>query len=223
MRLIEVLPDYEIKRWSRTPILSNEDRKHYFRLDDIVTELIKRVKDPNNKVGLLLSYGYFKASGKFYNQKDFKLTDVRIAAKILGVSVSKYFSEQYSDRTRQKHRLLILNQCGYTEFSKAEIAFENFVEDFVASQMHPRRLFYVLVETLRNKKIELPSYDRIARSITTKFSAFEKTALQAIAKTINPTQEDTLDQLTKTNGEDYQRPLLTRLKIDYAINAANAN
>ena len=54
------------------------------------------------------------------------------------------------------------------------IFFESVVADLVANQMHPRKLFYVLVETLRNKKIELPSYARIARSITEKFNAFEK-------------------------------------------------
>lgn len=91
MRLIEVLSDYEVKRLSRVPALSDADRRHYFKLDDTVTALVKRAKNVNNKVGLLLSYGYFKASGKFYSQKVFKPADVRIAAKILGVDPFKRF------------------------------------------------------------------------------------------------------------------------------------
>ena len=188
MRLIEVLPDYEVKRLNRPPMLSDDDLKHYFRLDETVTKLIKSVKEVNNKIGLLLSYGYFKTSGKFYNQKTFKSSDIKAAAKMIGVTASKNFTEKYSDRTRQKHRLLILDRCGHVEFSSAEDFFESVVEDLVANQMHTRKLFYVLVETLRNKKIELPSYDRIARSITEKFNAFEKAMLKTIVNMITPLQ-----------------------------------
>jgi hypothetical protein len=212
MRLIEVLPDYEVKRLSRTPTLSVDDIKQYFKLDETVTELLKGVKDANIKIGLLLSYGYFRVSGKFYSQKVFTVADIKMAAKILGVTASKDFTAKYSDRTRQKHRLLILDAYGYVEFSKAEDFFESTVKDLVANQMHPRKLFYVLVETLRNKKIELPSYDRIARSITEKFNAFEKTALITIENAITSVQKEALDQLTSTTGEYYQRLLLTRLK-----------
>ena len=212
MRLIEILPDYEVKRLSRTPILSVDDRKQYFKLDETITELIKGVRDANIKIGLLLSYGYFKISGKFYSQKIFTAADIKMAAKILGVTASKDFTAKYSDRTRQKHRLLILDRCGYLEFSKSEDLFESIVKDLVTNQMHPRKLFYVLVETLLNKKIELPSYDRIARAITKEFNAFEKTALIAIENTITSVQKEALDQLTSTTGDYYQRPLLTRLK-----------
>lgn len=211
MRLIEVLPDYELRKFSRVPLLSGDDQKHYFRLDETVTALIKNVKEVNNKVGLLLSYGYFKASGKFYSQKIFKAADIKAAAKILGVTVSKDFTEKYRDRTRQKHRRLVLESCGCVEFSNSEDFFEGVVEDLVVNQMHPRKIFYVLVETLRNKKIELPSYDRIARSITEKFSTFEKTALKTIANVMTPFQKEALDHLITTE-EDYHRPLLTRLK-----------
>lgn len=210
---MEVLPDYEIKRLSRAPIISDEDRKLYFKLDQSVETLIKQAKEPHNKIGLWLSYIYFKVSGRFYHQKKFRSHDIGMAAKILGVTITKDFSTQYSDRTRQKHRLLILEHCGYTEFSKAADLFENIVQDLVASQMYPRKLFYILIETLRNKKIEAPSYDRIARSVTQKFNAFEKAALQTISRMITSEQAEALNQLTSTPKEEYQRPLLTRLKV----------
>jgi TnpA family transposase/uncharacterized FlaG/YvyC family protein len=212
MRLIEVLPDYEAKRFSRPPTLSNNEQKHYLRLDETVTRLLKSVKEAHNKVGLLLQYGYFKASGKFYTQKMFKTADIKFVTKSIGLTLSKDFPSEYIDRTRQKHRLLILESCGYVEFSSAEIFLEEVVEDMVAQQMHPRKLFYFLIEKLRNKKIELPSYDRIARIITEKFTLFEKTTLQTMANAITPELQEALDQLTNTTGEYYQRPLLTRLK-----------
>ncbi len=42
MRLIEVLPDYEAKRFSRPPVLTSDDRKKYFKIDDSIRELVKR-------------------------------------------------------------------------------------------------------------------------------------------------------------------------------------
>ena len=212
MRLIEILPSYEIRLFYNPPILSIDDQKYYFKVDETVMNLLKGIKENHNKVGLLLQYVYFKAGGKFYTQSLFKSGDIKFVEKVIGVSVSKDFSKRYIDRTRQKHRLLILETCGYIEFTGAEMLFAQRVENLVAQQMHPRKLFYLLIEELRNKRIEIPSYDKVARIVTEKFGIFEKSVLQAIVDIITPTQREALDHLVCTTGEYYQRPLLTRLK-----------
>ena len=211
MSLIEVLPDYEAKRFDKTPTLSNDEQKHYFRLDGPIVELVKGL-EAHHKIGILLQYGYFKASGKFYTQQMFKVADIKFVAKLLGLPTPRDFSSEYSDRARQRHRLWILERCGYVEFSSAEDFFEELVQDMVSQQMHPRKLFYFIVEKLRSKKIELPSYDRIVRTITEKFNSFEKNVLQTIARVITPELEEALEQMISTAGEHYQRTLLTRLK-----------
>jgi TnpA family transposase len=213
MRLMQVLPDYESKRFNRVPVLSEADRKTYFKLDPSLKTLLQQAKEPHNQIGLWLSYVYFKVSGRFYSQKQFRTYDLQMIAKLLGISLPADFATQYNDRTRQRHRLLILEHCGCTEFAQAGDLFENIIQDLVVSQMHPRKLFYVLVETLQHKKIEVPSYDRIARSITQKFNAFEKAALQTITQTLTPSQAEALEQLLATPEAEYQRPLLTRLKV----------
>ena len=76
MSLIEVLPDYEAKRFDKPPTLSNDEQKHYFRLDDPISELIKGVREERNKIGIVLQYGYFKASKKFYTKQMFKVSGV---------------------------------------------------------------------------------------------------------------------------------------------------
>lgn len=213
MRLIEVLPDYEAKRFSRPPVMTSDDRKKYFKIDDSIHASIEKTKQPDNKVGLLVQYGYFKLCGKFFMTKAFKPADIKAAAKKLGITASNDFVEKYKDRTRQKHRVKILEACGYIDFDSAIATFEEAVADMVDKQMHPRKLFYVLVEQLRQKKIELPSYDRIARTITDKFHVFEKIVVQKIVDIITPEQQEALNQLIMTEGESYERALLTRLKI----------
>lgn len=210
---MEVLPDYEAKRFSRSPTLTNDDRKKYFKIDDSIRGVIDKTKQPDSQIGLLVQYGYFKVSGKFFTTKSFKLADIRAAAKNLGVTPSDNFIEKYTDRTRQRHRLLILDACGHIDFGSAIDVFEEAVSDMVEKQMHPRKLFYVVVEQLRQKKIELPSYDHIAKTITDKFHAFEKTVVQNIADIITPEQQEALNQLIITGNESYERALLTRLKL----------
>ena len=212
MRLIEVLPDYEAKRFGRPPALTSEDRKKCFKIDDSIRAFIDKTKQTDKKIGLLVQYGYFKVCGKFFTTKGFKLADIKAAAKSLGVTPSDNFLENYTDRTRQKHRLLVLDACGHLEFSSAITTFEEIVTDMVEKQMHPRKLFYVLVEQLRQKKIELPSYDRIARTITDKFHTFEKIVVQTMVDIISTEQQEALNQLIMTDGEVYERALLTRLK-----------
>ena len=213
MRLIEVLPDHEAKRFSRPPSLTSDDRKKYFKIDDSIRAYIDKTKQTDKKIGLLLQYGYFKVCGKFFTTKVFKAADIKAAAKSLDIIPSENFLENYGDRTRQKHRLFVLDACGHVEFSSAIGVFEELVTDMVDKQMHPRKLFYVLVEQLRQKKIELPSHDRIARTITDKFHAFEKTVVQTIVDVILPEQQEALNQLFMTEGEAYERALLARLKI----------
>lgn len=44
MRLIEVLPDYEAKRFARPPVLTSDDRKKYFKIDDSIRAFIDKTK-----------------------------------------------------------------------------------------------------------------------------------------------------------------------------------
>ncbi|KTD06588.1 hypothetical protein Lgra_3365 [Legionella gratiana] len=61
-----------------------------------------------------------------------------------------------------------LEHCGYIDINHALPIFDEMIGDMVDKQMHPRKLFYILVEQLRQKKIEVPSYHRIARTIIRK-------------------------------------------------------
>jgi len=213
MRLMDVLPDSEVKRFNRSPAFNSDDRKSHFKVDELIREAIKNTKKTAGQIGLLLQYGYFKASGTFFTNKYFKSADIKYASKILGVTTPVDFLEQYTVRMHQRHRLLILDVCGHIEFTSAISFFDEAVSDMVEKQMHPRKMFYVLVELLRQKKIELPSYDRIARTITEKFHGFEKNIIQKMAEIITSVQEEALDQLTEIPENHYERSLLTRLKV----------
>lgn len=213
MRLMEVLPNYEASRYDRPPTFTNEERRSVFKLDLWLREVIKTIRRDENKIGLLIQYSYFKVAGRFFLTKVYRSADIKAAAKEIGVTPSKDIIKLYTDRTRQKHRLLILKKFGYLEFNNAIDSFDDLVTGMVDKQMHPRKLFYVLVEELRQRKIELPSYDKIVRTITDKFHQFEEIKLNHIAELINDEQVEALNQLVIADGGDaYERALLTRIK-----------
>jgi len=63
MRLIEVLPNYEAKRFDKPPVLTQDERKSCFQVDLSISSMMDKTKQDINKVGLLLQYGYFKVTG----------------------------------------------------------------------------------------------------------------------------------------------------------------
>ena len=146
MRLMEVLPEKEAKRFNQPPAFNGDDRKNHFKLDDLIREAIEKAKQTESQIGLLLQYGYFKASGKFFTSKSFKSADIKFASKILDVTAPTDFLEKYTDRMHQKHRLFILDICGHVDFGSAVQLFEESVGDMVENKcIHENCFIFLLI------------------------------------------------------------------------------
>ena len=210
---MEVLSQQERKRLSYPPLLSLSDKRVYFQIDDLLKSHISNVRLHINKVGLVLQTGYFRASGTFYEKSKFRASDIKFVADILGLQVSAKDLEHYGDRTRQQHRKIILEILGYTAFSESEDLLQSLIQDMVSKQMHPRNLLSAISETLRYKKIEMPSYTYLAKLMTREFNHFEDEKIKVVGKSITTEQSAALDQLIAKSGEFYDRPLITRLKF----------
>ena len=91
MRLMDVLPDKEVKRFSQPPTFSGDDRKSHFKIDESIRKAIENATQTDSKIGLLLQYGYFKASGKFFTSKSFKSADIKFVSKIFDVTAPADF------------------------------------------------------------------------------------------------------------------------------------
>lgn len=176
MRLMDVLPDNEANRFNRPPVFNSDSRKKYFKVDQFIQEAInKHAKNIESKIGLLLQYGYFKASGRFFTSKSFKLNDIKYVSKILGVTTPTDFLEQYIDRTRQNHRLLILDICGHIEFTSAIGFFDEAVSDMVDKQMHPRKkCFMCLLSNYAKKRLNYQATTALQGSSQRNFMGLKK-------------------------------------------------
>lgn len=209
MYTIEILPKYEAKKFDQPIELNPELQKEMFKIDKPIEEQLCAIQSDENKIGLLLQYGYFKVYNKFFTRDKFRKEDIEFVCSNLALDVNKTFD--YNDKTRQRHQVMILEILGYKSFSEAIEFFDSTIAELVSRQMHPRKIFHSIVELLIGKKIEIPSYDFIAKAITKNFNVFEAEISRKLSASITDTQIEALNQLLVSTGE-YQRPLLTRLK-----------
>ncbi len=212
MSRVTVLPTYEAKQFDQPPKFSQAERHHFFAKDRLVEMALQKVRGEKNRLGWLLQYGYFKASGKFYAAEKFWPQDIKFIAKQLNVAPIRNFSDQYAERTRLNHKLDILTQCGHQSFSTNKALFSELTEDLVDKQLSPRKIVFSLVDMLRDKKIEVPQYDTFARTISDAINRYEQHNQNKLLPLLTPQYQQILLSLLDKVKADYQRPLLVGLK-----------
>ena len=94
-RPIQILPNYEIKQFDQPPHFTTSERRHFFSLCPAMKEKVKNAKGDITPIGLIIQYGYFKATGKFYLIEHFRQGDIRYIAKQLCITLSDKFQSSY--------------------------------------------------------------------------------------------------------------------------------
>jgi hypothetical protein len=54
-------------------------------MGEATEEYVNNIRELTNQVGFLIQLAYFRASGKFFPNSSFRLNDIKIACKIIGV------------------------------------------------------------------------------------------------------------------------------------------
>jgi hypothetical protein len=75
-RLMILTPE-EIKAFDKPPRFTPAQRQTYFQLHEKLLPLLNKLRTPTNKVGLLLQWGYFRASGRFFKLSDSHRADIK--------------------------------------------------------------------------------------------------------------------------------------------------
>jgi TnpA family transposase len=201
MSRISILSQYEIKKLDNPPLFNDSERGDYFIIPPSVQSILGNLTKGGNKVGFVLQLGYFRASNKFYNK--FHQGDVAYVAGKLGLS---NFNIEYADRTRRNHRQEILKLLKFnnldTEFFEANIA------NMVSKQMHPRKIIFAMMDTLQQRRMEIPNYDKFARAITKYINNFEQDLSSRIENNITNSQHALLMSLT-----DSENNVIAKFKI----------
>lgn len=78
--LISVLKPMDKKVFESPPVLSGEERLLFFEPGQWAVKKLQTLRTSTNKVGFVLQLGYFKATNKFFQARQFHQEDIVFVA-----------------------------------------------------------------------------------------------------------------------------------------------
>jgi len=169
----EVLDQASRKEFEKPPLLDYRLRKHFFDLPAWLQEVIAELGSPVNQVGFLLQLGYFRASGRFFKQRDFRQSDISfISQRIL--KIADVDLDAYAYSTASRHQQEIMKRLGCLPFeSDARILCQNEADALVGKLQKRYLVFGALAEFIRTHRIEVPAYSVMVAVINQAYQQLE--------------------------------------------------
>ncbi len=212
MTTLNVLSRAEIKVFENPPQFTASARKRYFTLPEWAQNYLDKIKSPSAKIGFVLQLGYFKATSKFFDKNTFVPEDIQFISRRLNIT-TQFLPSNYDKVTILRQRRMILKQLGYSQFSyQAQVQVKKEADLSMPTQMRPKEIFSSLIGFLEQSKIEIPSYDMLAKIITEAFRKYEKQLVEKIEGTLTADDRHLLDDLL-AEDEAYQTPDKQGVKI----------
>lgn len=176
------------------PLFKASDRKRYFYIDAHFKEIItNQVRGNENKIFIVVAYGYFKATGQFYDSA--RKEDLEYVIGRMGANI-KLDWQDYNTTTRQRHRSLILEATGFSPFSDSAIApLLTILKGYARSQKNPEKCFESVCEWLFEHKVETPDYSTIMKTIHTVFSSHLEEQILVVNKNLSIQDKRLLDSI----------------------------
>lgn len=207
MTLREVLTSDLEDEFERPPVFSFIKQRYFFVIPNWMKPLLRGLESDTNRVGFLLQWGYFRASGRFFKASRFAASDVQFVSKLLKVAVSFEQVQTYDRATVGRHRQLIRAELGVAAFQgfAKEMAFQE-ARHLVTRQVSPSAVFGSLCEFIRTHRIEVPTYYTLAVLITGAFNEFELNLFTLLRRELTSGQVVLIDSLfDKLERDDSRR------------------
>ena len=103
MPRMNILNDHELERFQSPPLFNSVARKKFFDMSAGIRKIIDGLRTPTNQVCFLVSFGYFRATKKFFPGV-FHPNDIDYAVKKLGVAPEQVALESYGKQTWLRHQ-----------------------------------------------------------------------------------------------------------------------
>src|SRR5262245_22985838 len=109
MPRMHILTASEQKAFDAPPVLSYAERDTFFQVSERLDAILATLRSPTNRVGLVLTVGYFRATKRFFTPP-FDPTDVTYVAKRLAYTPEQIDFESYDAKASASGRVYQL--CG---------------------------------------------------------------------------------------------------------------
>ncbi len=190
------------------PILTVEARALCFSITPELAVKLSRLRTPTNKVGFLLQYGYFKVCKRFFVINRFRQEDIDYAAKQLGISANNVSLAQYKKKIPMVHQHAILKMLEFKPLDDASLLWlEDELQRHVKRLVEPRKLFFTVLQLLRDKNIALPSYHLLSELISKHYFDYEENLLAIVKSHLTSGQKEKLKDLLEVNEKGSQGKL----------------
>ena len=211
--LISILNHVDKKNFESPPVFSDEERVAFFDLPQWAFGVLQTLRKPVNRVGFLLQLGYFMSANKFYAARKYHHEDIEFVAEVLGIDLDEIDMSRYGGTTFERHQKIIIRNLGFQEFDRrAKKMLRKEAASLSRKQVRPRSIFMSLVDFLRSKKIEVPSYHALSEIIARALKALEQEMIAQLKQHVKADQKKLLNDLLDVD-EEY----LSEEKMDLKI------
>lgn len=202
MSRLTILDPHEIKLFDKPPRFTAEQQQKYFALTVQLQPLLQRLRTPTNKVCLVLQWGYFRATGRFFMPKDFRVADIQYVSEQLDFTPASIDLNDYCQKPKisRDHEKIILKAMGFKAFNQTakQLLLEQ-IQHLAEKSMLPRDMLYFLASHLHQQKIEIPAYHTFTEAITKSYNQVETHLLEIIDCALTQHNINQLDALITNN------------------------
>jgi hypothetical protein len=198
--------------------LSDSERTIYFSLSDIQKDIIDNLDSNVNKVGFVIQLGYFKVTHIFYHVDRYNDQDIKYVQNLLGFDVN--LKVEYADRSRNRHKKLILEILGIKPFKESEDTFDKELYKLTNNTIDLETIIKELTLFAKTNKFELPSSYLFAKKINEAILEREKNFINSFNEQFSKIDNDIvskhfdtfLEPIIRNDGSESNRPKLTSYK-----------
>ena len=190
MPRMKILNSMESESYDKPPKLNTVQRKKFLSFPKDILEYANTMRSSSNALGFLLTFGYFRFTGKFYLVTDYFSNDADFVCRSTfeGQDIRL---EEYSTSVKGRHEQFILKYFGCSRFNKNIDFISDEISIMVNNQLKPQLIFYRCIDLLRQSKIALPTYSRLSILILEILNQY-KSDLSAIIQNAIPEETKTL-------------------------------
>ena len=196
-------------------MFSDAERATFFQVSESLDAMLATLRSPTNRVCLVLTVGYFRATKRFF-APPFHQSDVIYVATSLGYTPEQMALETYDAKaTASRHRQLTLAYLGFRPFNgQVRQAMVQEIRTMIRSHMRPKAIFGQVLTLLATRKTAIPSAYTLTELITHASRDHQRDLTAIIETHLSPTQRVLLDALLDKQETLWQpEPHVQRYKL----------
>ena len=215
MSRIKILQPQEKRRFDEPPQLSAYQRGQFFHLPTGLEQALPQLRKPVTRVGFMLQWGYFRASGRFFATDLFRAGDIEYVCDRLQIERFSIAldTQSYSSQLAGVHQRHILKRLGWQPFGGGRERLVQQITHLVEQPLMPRKVLHESRAFLTRQQIEVPGYDVFQRLITTAYRLSDHQRMSRLSQVLTQPQQILLDELLQNEKPFDELPLLAYKKI----------